>query len=624
MQTMLKPVRYGVLDRHLVRLERIINILQIIDHRFFWIRLSIVIFALINILLIILTDLTGVWISLLLLSIISFVIIAILHRRLDTKILKFKISNRNTKEQLSRMKLDWDGIPAQPQVESASQQFQHGFRNHPFENDLEIIGARSIQHLIDNTVSQGGSNCLRSWLLAEMPNLDQILFRQSLLRELIPLTGFRNKLVLQGEIVSAEKPGVRWDGDLMLNWIRKQEDDKTLKYFLVLLLIMAAINIVLFLASVIYGIPPVWLFSIGLYGIVYNIKYRQYHHLFGDAYRLGRNLEQFKRLFVYLEKYPYPKESVLKSLCEPFWNSETLPSRYLKRITAIISAASVQNNQILWFIINALLPWDLYFTHRLQIFRSEIADQLPVWLETFYQLEAVNALANFAYLNPDYTIPSVQDNYEGKKQPCFVTKKLGHPLLVDEVRVCNDFQLDRLGEVIIISGSNMSGKSTFLKTLGVNLCLAFAGGPVNATALVTNLFRLFTAINVIDSLSDGISYFYAEVKRLKALLDAYNEPENIPVFFLIDEIFRGTNNKERQIGSRAYVRALGGGNGVGVISTHDLALVHHADDSPYIKNFHFREQVIEGRMFFDYFLREGPCPTTNALTIMALEGLPIE
>jgi DNA mismatch repair ATPase MutS len=139
----------------------------------------------------------------------------------------------------------------------------------------------------------------------------------------------------------------------------------------------------------------------------------------------------------------------------------------------------------------------------------------------------------------------------------------------------------------------------------------------------TTLFRLFTSINVSDSLMDGISYFYAEVKRLKSLLEAYQEKQDLPLFFLIDEIFRGTNNRERQIGSQAYVRALVNGNGVGVISTHDLALVHLADDQLEISNYHFREDVFDNRMVFDYCLWTGPCPTTNALKIMSIEGLPV-
>ncbi|HEX3641991.1 MAG TPA: hypothetical protein VHV10_11930, partial [Ktedonobacteraceae bacterium] len=176
----------------------------------------------------------------------------------------------------------------------------------------------------------------------------------------------------------------------------------------------------------------------------------------------------------------------------------------------------------------------------------------------------------------------------------------------------------------IITGSNMAGKSTFLRTLGVNLCLAYAGGPVNASMLQTSLFRLFTCIRVTDSVTDGYSYFYAEVKRLRALLDALAEPDQLPVFFLVDEIFKGTNNRERLIGSRSYVRAIVGRNCVGAISTHDLELVKLADVVPQVKNYHFREEVIDGRLVFDYILRPGPCPTTNALKIMQMEGLPVE
>ena len=189
--------------------------------------------------------------------------------------------------------------------------------------------------------------------------------------------------------------------------------------------------------------------------------------------------------------------------------------------------------------------------------------------------------------------------------------------------MCNDFTLTHLGEIALITGSNMSGKSTFLRTLGVNLCLAYAGAPVHATALQTVLLRLFTCIKVSDSVTDGISYFYAEVRRLKALLQALDAAEPVPLCFLIDEIFRGTNNRERLIGSRAYISALTRGHGVGVISTHDLELVTLPDTVPNIHNYHFREEVHAGRMVFDYQLRLGPCPTTNALRIMQMEGLPV-
>jgi DNA mismatch repair ATPase MutS len=170
----------------------------------------------------------------------------------------------------------------------------------------------------------------------------------------------------------------------------------------------------------------------------------------------------------------------------------------------------------------------------------------------------------------------------------------------------------------------MAGKSVFLKTVGVNLSLAYAGGPVNAQLLRTVPFRLFTSMGISDSVTDGISFFYAEVRRLRALLAELERDHPLPLLFCIDEIFRGTNNRERLIGSRAYLRALAGKHGLGFIATHDLELAKLAGELPQVVNFHFRDRVEDGRMVFDYILRPGPCPTTNALRIMQLEGLPVE
>jgi DNA mismatch repair ATPase MutS len=212
----------------------------------------------------------------------------------------------------------------------------------------------------------------------------------------------------------------------------------------------------------------------------------------------------------------------------------------------------------------------------------------------------------------------------GQQRAMFEGVALGHPLIPVEKKVTNSFTLNERGEIVIITGSNMAGKSTFLRTLGINLCLAYAGGPVNAERLQLSLFRLFTCIRVTDSVTEGYSYFYAEVRRLRALLSAVALPDQPPLFFLVDEIFKGTNNRERLIGSRSFVKALVGRNCVGLISTHDLDLVKLADDVAQVRNNHFREDVMDGQMVFDYVLREGPCPTTNALKIMEMEGLPID
>ncbi|HCF87297.1 MAG TPA: DNA mismatch repair protein MutS, partial [Ktedonobacter sp.] len=261
------------------------------------------------------------------------------------------------------------------------------------------------------------------------------------------------------------------------------------------------------------------------------------------------------------------------------------PSVLLKRLSRIASAATLSKNQFLWLIVNALVPWDVYVAMRLNRYKSQVAVVLPGWLDAWFELEALNSLAAFSYLNPEYVLPEVCE--EQDNSCLFHARDLGHPLIVDEKKVVNDFAMNELGEVIIVTGSNMSGKSTFLRTLGINLCLAYAGGPVNASSLQASLFKIFTCIKVSDSVTDGYSYFYAEVKRLKALLDELKRGDDLPLFFLIDEIFKGTNNRERLIGSRAYIQALVGQNCLGVISTHDLELVHLADVLPEINNYHF-------------------------------------
>ncbi|MER3424805.1 MAG: DNA mismatch repair protein MutS, partial [Nitrospiraceae bacterium] len=187
----------------------------------------------------------------------------------------------------------------------------------------------------------------------------------------------------------------------------------------------------------------------------------------------------------------------------------------------------------------------------------------------------------------------------------------------------NDLDLGGVGRVMMITGSNMSGKSTFLRTIGINTCLAQAGAPVCADSFEWTWVRIFCCIRIDDSLEAGLSFFYAEVKRLKRLLDAAHDHSAPPVLFLIDEIFKGTNNRERLIGSRAYIKALAGSNGFGLVTTHDIELAELENEIPQVTNAHFQETVEANELKFDYTLRPGPCPTTNALRIMAIEGLPV-
>ena len=450
---------------------------------------------------------------------------------------------------------------------------------------------------------------------------------QLLVQELTPMTRFRDKLLLKS-VVAAKRETEQLDGRRLLNWLNQQETTSSLGWLLGLSAAINVLTVVFFvMARFISGMPQLWIYSLVVAVLLLFITGNQRGDIFEDATYLRYGFATLSAIFSYLEGYKYGAHQQLKALCRPFFADRTAsPSQLLKKTASVSSAATLKHNGLLWLLVNAFVPWDLYCAYRLRQYKSQIASHLPVWLDTWFELEALCSLATFAYLNPDYIMPDVKTQVEqtNLQQPQFSANDLGHPLIVAEKRVTNSFAMNTLGEVVVLTGSNMAGKSTFLRTLGVNLCLAYTGGPVSATSFQTILFRLFTCIRVTDSVNDGYSYFYAEVRRLRALLEALREPASLPLFFLVDEIFKGTNNRERLIGSRSYVHALVGQNCVGLISTHDLELVKLADMLPQVRNMHFREDVVDGKLVFDYILRPGPCPTTNALKIMEMEGLPIE
>jgi hypothetical protein len=555
----------------------------------------------------------GVWWWLLvsLVVLLPFVALVTAHRRHERALRRFTIWQAIKQSHLARMNLEWGSIPAALPIPSRF--------DHPFALDLDLLGGRSLHRLLDTAVSLDGSQRLRDWLLNTSPDREIILSRQALVRELAGMTLFRDKLRLHSEL-AASKTNEKWPGQRLLDWLTGQKAEHThLRLFLWILYPLALINIVLLLLYLSNLLPPWWVATWTIFGVLSVFQLRQIGPVFQEAFFLQDGLEQLRAVFDFLEKYRYGRAPHLKALCRPFWGSEKRPSQQLKRVGRIVAAISLQKNPFVWFMINALLPWDLTFIYRLNRQKSELTRLLPNWLDVWSKLEALNSLASFAYLNPTFQFPTIS----GAGGALFRAEAMGHPLIADDERVNNDFSIDHLGAVDIITGSNMAGKSSFLRTIGVNLSLAFAGGPVCAGALQTSLFRLYTSMRIADSVTEGFSYFYAEVQRLKSLLDALEADTAVPLFFLIDEIFRGTNNRERLIGSQAYVAALSGKNGVGVIATHDLDLVSLADNLPDVSNFHFRDDVRNGRMIFDYKLHPGPCPTTNALKIMQLADLPI-
>ncbi len=609
-----RPGRRKRWGNQLARLDRRIAAFEIQNQRFSLARLAVFSIALVAVFTAFQTLGSGFGLATAGAGLLAFAEVVRRHRRLDEMVRRHRIAREHKRQMIARLDLDWPRIPLHSAVPEP---------DHPFGADLQIGGPRSVHQLVDTAASRGGSRRLLGWLLETEPDLERTYRRQDMVRALVDRPGFRSRLGLNSALAS--QSAEPWDGEALLRWIHRQRDESSLLRLLLALGLLGAVNLVFFVLFILGLVPVYALLGFGLYALLNLSRMSTLGGLFDQAYEINRTLAKFRAVFGFLESYPVPP--VIQWLCAPFAGATKRPSRLLRRVGWVLSAASLQRNPAAWFLVNLFFPWDFFFAYQLEGTKKQLRNLLPTWLEAWYELEALASLANFADSQEGICFPDLVAENAARvlaaRQPLLQARDIGHPLIPAGSRVCNDLCIDALGGIHLITGSNMSGKSTFLRTAGVNLVLALAGGPVVASQFSGGLFRIFTSIQLSDSLADGISYFYAEVKRLKALLDELGSDHPYPLLYLIDEIYRGTNNIERLTGSRAYLRKLIGQQGFGLIATHDLELAGLDQEFPQISNFHFKETIHEGKMVFDFKLQPDPCPTTNALHIMESAGLPV-
>ena len=546
---------------------------------------------------------------------ILFLILAWHHNKLEDRLHRLRRWQRIKQAHVARIRLNWPDIP----LRQAAVPERHGYAK-----DLDLAGPHSLLHLIDHTISSQGQERLTSWLFDQPPQPAQWSARQTLIRELTPLSLLRDRLSLEAQAV--EEADI--DGRRLLAVLQKRVDNSSLVPMLMTETALAIVTAGLLLADLLLGIGNYWMLSFGLYAVLFLSVRSRSEEIFDHAQSLHRQLERLSAVLGYVERRSYHTSSQLARLCRPLLQQQTRPSVSLKQAASVMNRLSVRAHPLVHYLINAIGPWDLAHTYRLQQLQDRIAAIAPLWFDTLAELDAAACLATFASLHPDYPWPSLHQSDEtvgvNGDLPILDARRLAHPLLPATVRIGNDLLLQGRGRIFLVTGSNMSGKSTFLRTIGINICLAQAGGPVCAESFRWSLVRLGSCIRVDDSLDGGLSFFYAEVKRLKTILDCAQDTQGPPVLWLIDEVFKGTNNRERLIGGRALIATLAGGNGFGLVTTHDLELTELERQLSSVTNVHFQETVAEGALHFDYRLRPGPCPTTNALRIMALEGLPVE
>src|SRR5262245_1801693 len=540
-----------------------------------------------------------------------FLIVASYHNRLEQRIHRLHLWKQIKLQHQARLLLNWDGIQARASVSPP---------DHLYAKDLDLVGSHSLLHLLDTTLSSNGRDRLEAWLLRQPPSFDEWTTRRRLIREFTTRSLFRDRLVLEAQLIGEQEI----NGRRLEAVLQHHVGISHLTGILAIQTLLAATTISLGLGALIGWLPSYWLWSFAIYALIY-LQTDQGEELLEHAVGLHHELEKLGAVLGFVERYARRSGSALKTVWAPLLSNAANPPKLVRRAARTLHAISFKAHPLVHLLVNVLCPWDLWWMRRLRQIQKQVGSLLPTWLDRLAEVEAASALATFADLHPTYAWPAPQTTPSaGNGSGAEITAdSLGHPLIPVARRVTNEFALRGIGHMQLVTGSNMSGKSTFLRTLGINVCLAQASGPVCASRFEWTWSRVACCIRVDDSLEAGLSFFYAEVKRLKSILDATHNHAAPPVLFLIDEIFKGTNNRERLIGSRAYIESIVQGNGYGLVTTHDLELTDLEKSISGLTNTHFEETVAAGALEFDYKLRPGPCPTTNALRIMELEGLPI-
>ena len=535
------------------------------------------------------------------------------HQRLKSRLHRLDLWVAIKKDLLARLQLDWPNMHVQT---------HHHPPHHPYALDLDLAGPHSLLALLDTTFSSNGHTRLQSWVFqANDPESDGLPWhiRQTLIRELTPLSRLRDRCLLATQLISPNP----LDGTRILSLLEQPISIPNLSLLIMAASSLCALTIMLGFWTLLTGASNFWVLSLIIYVLLYFSLSGSIAPLFGRVLALHIELEKLVTVISTLERSNFSNQPTIRQQCKKLLTNDNRPISCLKQLGRICHGLSVKAHPLIHLGLNALVPWDLIYVGKLNRLIMKLQQTLPQWLETIGQFDAASALARFAYVNPDYQWPQLEVAHDPQRPPGITAHEIGHPLIERSHRITNDLDLRGEGHMLLVTGSNMSGKSTYLRTVGINICLAQAGGPVCATTFSWSWFRLYCCIRVTDALDEGLSYFYAEVKRLKVILDAVHSITSRPVLFLIDEIYRGTNNRERLAGSEAFVQVLQKSRALGMISTHDLELTRLAGTNGHIRNAHFQESVEDGALHFDYQLRPGPCPTTNALRIMAQEGLPV-
>jgi hypothetical protein len=483
--------------------------------------------------------------------------------------------------------------------------------DHTFSFDVDLFGNSSLFQYLNRTITSYGREILAGWLSDPYSLNADLAKRQEAVRELAGKEKWRHTFMASGYNNPLEKNEIA----ALIDWISEHDDSgkSGLKTILIFIFPSAAIiSLSLLISGILHYSVFTFIFLVNLLIITAGLK------------KTNRIHNALSKKYYYLSSM----DNLLKAFGSETFNSEILneiqknisvgkvsAAGSVRKLGSLIQAFDSRLNLLVGFALNGLLLWDYHSIRRLEKWKTDYSIHFPVWLMMLGEVDAYISLGNYAFNNPHFSYPSLST---GKIM--LSATSLGHPLINETDRVCNDFSIPDKGVVCVITGANMAGKSTFLRTLAVNYIVGMAGAPVCAEEMSFTPVKLFTSMRTTDSLSNHESYFYAELKRLRQLKSLIENGE--PVLFILDEILKGTNSADKSLGSKLFIQRLIELGGTGLIATHDISVGEmETDYRGRVINRCFEVEIDGENISFDYLLRDGITHKMNAALLMKQMGI---
>lgn len=544
-------------------------------------------------------------------ALVGFAVLVVLHDRVIHAETFERLREQAASAGIARCTGKWGELP----------QDGRRFRDdaHPFSGDLDLFGPHSLFQSL-NTARTGFGQAALARLLTSNSSIAEARKRQAAVVALVAQPALRTEL----EVLSSAQAGPRsTDADVpldlarLLEWAEAPAQLTPRRGLVWCARLLPPLLLLTLVATRVFGLP--WAFFAAVLGLQGWLSIRALpasSEAFaavsaspGAFRRLRPSLRQVESLAV--------EDPLLRALRQRLTEGGRPASEQMARFERVLGWFELRHNAMVYPFINALLLWDIHCVVALEDWQARSGRALRGWLQAIGELEALCALATLAHDHPEYCFPEFRDD-----SALFEAEGLAHPLLEVSQRVGNDVSLPSAGRALLVTGSNMSGKSTLLRSMGLAAVMAFAGGPVCARTLRIGALRVYTSMRIHDSLSQGVSHFYAELQKLRKAVEAADSKP--PVLFLLDEILHGTNSEERQIGARWVLARLLELGALGAVSTHDLGLCELSSDMMrFVQTVHLKETVVGGGLHFDYRLRPGVVQGGNALQLMRSLGLAV-